>query len=122
MLTATAAEIVETDQPNSACSGSIRTPGTARNPAAPTRPRKVTAAPHHAGWIRRRSTLSSLTQPSLPQPGPPGTIVAETVAHPSVRSRGRSCAGGQRPLRGEQESARVERRGHDQQAGEAEQQ
>src|SRR3954471_11896538 len=53
MLTATAAEIVETDQPNSACSGSMSTPGTARNAAAPTSARKVTAATHQAGWMRR---------------------------------------------------------------------
>src|SRR4051794_9010482 len=53
MFTATAAEIVETDQPNSACSGSMSTPGTARNAAAPTRARKVTPATHQAGWIRR---------------------------------------------------------------------
>src|SRR3712207_9377654 len=52
MLTATAAEIVVTDQPNSARSGSMSTPGTARNAAAPTRARKVTAATHQAGWIR----------------------------------------------------------------------
>src|SRR5690349_7251255 len=53
MFSATAAEIVETDQPNSACSGSMSTPGTARNAAAPTSARKVTAATHQAGWIRR---------------------------------------------------------------------
>src|SRR3954471_4430184 len=52
MLTGTAAEIVETDQPNSARSGSISTPGTARNAAAPTRARNVTAATHQAGWMR----------------------------------------------------------------------
>src|SRR4051812_20964938 len=53
MFTATAAEMVDTDQPNSACSGSISTPGTARNAAAPTSARKVTPATHQAGWIRR---------------------------------------------------------------------
>src|SRR3954468_14981546 len=53
MFTATAAEIVDTDQPNSACSGSMSTPGTARKAAAPTRARKVTAATPQAGWIRR---------------------------------------------------------------------
>src|SRR5919107_3963902 len=53
MFTATAAEIVETDQPNSSRSGSMRTPGTARKAAAPTSARKVTAATHQAGWIRR---------------------------------------------------------------------
>src|SRR3712207_643566 len=52
MLTATAAEMVETDQPNSSRSGSMRTPGTARNAAAPTRAKKVTAATHQAGWMR----------------------------------------------------------------------
>lgn len=52
MFTATAAEIIETDQPNSSRSGSISTPGTARNAAAPTRARKVTAATHQAGWMR----------------------------------------------------------------------
>src|SRR3954452_2450827 len=58
MVTATAAEIVETDQPNSARSGSINTPGTARNAAAPTRARNVTAPTHQAGWIRRAGTGS----------------------------------------------------------------
>src|SRR5215218_3114123 len=53
MLTATAAEMVDTDQPNSSRSGSMSTPGTARNAAAPTSARKVTAATHQAGWIRR---------------------------------------------------------------------
>src|SRR3954462_12370848 len=53
MFTATAVEMVETDQPNSACNGSMSTPGTARKAAAPTRARKVTAATHQAGWIRR---------------------------------------------------------------------
>src|SRR3954469_21863020 len=53
MLTATAAEMVDTDQPNSACSGSMSTPGTARNAAAPTSARKVTPATHQAGWRRR---------------------------------------------------------------------
>src|SRR3712207_9267243 len=52
MLTATAAEIVVTDQPNSARSGSMSTPGTARKAAAPTRARKVTPATHQAGWTR----------------------------------------------------------------------
>src|SRR3954462_6157413 len=52
MFTATAAEIVDTDQPNSARSGSISTPGTARNAAAPISARKVTAATHQAGWTR----------------------------------------------------------------------
>ena len=52
MFSATAAEIVETDQPNSSRSGSMSTPGTARNAAAPTRARNVTAATHHAGWMR----------------------------------------------------------------------
>src|SRR5882757_462377 len=49
MLMAIADEIVPTDQPNSACNGSINTPGTARNAAAPTRARKVTAATDQAG-------------------------------------------------------------------------
>ena len=54
MFSATAAEMVDTDQPNSARRGSMSTPGTARNAAAPTRARKVTAATHHAGWMRCR--------------------------------------------------------------------
>src|SRR5947209_15452884 len=54
MFTATAPEMVDTDQPNSACSGSISTPGTARNAAAPTRARNVTAATDQAGCSRRR--------------------------------------------------------------------
>src|SRR3954447_6663764 len=58
MLTATAAEIVDTDQPNSACRGSMSTPGTARKAAAPTSARKVTPATHQAGWIRLVRTAS----------------------------------------------------------------
>src|SRR3954464_11021203 len=57
MLTATAAEIVDTDQPNSACRGSMSTPGTARKAAAPTSARKVTPATHQAGWIRRVAAM-----------------------------------------------------------------
>src|SRR3954452_11355803 len=60
MSTATAAEIVETDQPNSACSGSMSTPGTARNAAAPTSARKVTAATHQAGWMRCRADTATV--------------------------------------------------------------
>src|SRR3712207_3947400 len=52
MLTATAAEMVDTDQPNSSRGGTMSTPGTARMAAAPTSARRVTAATHHAGWIR----------------------------------------------------------------------
>src|SRR3954447_1293093 len=58
MFTATAAEIVDTDQPNSACSGSMSTPGTARNAAAPTSARNVTPATHQAGWMRRGDTAA----------------------------------------------------------------
>src|SRR3712207_7295259 len=66
MLTATAAEIVVTDQPNSARSGSISTPGTARKAAAPTRARKVTAATHQAGWIRyARGGAGTITAESM---------------------------------------------------------
>src|SRR6478609_8958721 len=78
MLTATAEEIVVTDQPNSARSGSISTPGTARNAAAPTRARNVTAATHQAGWIRWPGcggcgvTEGSLTDRDAP-PGERGT-------------------------------------------------
>src|SRR3712207_8455147 len=71
MLTATAAEIVDTDQPNSARSGSISTPGTARKAAAPTSARKVTAATHQAGWIRcGRGGAGAVTADSLADGGP----------------------------------------------------
>src|ERR671932_2191154 len=53
MFSATAAEMTDTDQPNSSRSGSISTPGTARKAAAPTSARKVTAATHQAGCTRR---------------------------------------------------------------------
>jgi hypothetical protein len=56
-LIATAAEIVDSDQPNSSCSGSMSTPGTARKAAAPMSARKVTAATHQAGWMRRAATV-----------------------------------------------------------------
>src|SRR4051812_4434062 len=73
MLTATAAEIVETDQPNSARSGSISTPGTARNAAAPTRARNVTAATHQAGWIQRaRVGAARVTRTSMTDARSPG--------------------------------------------------
>ncbi len=65
MFTATAVEIVVTDQPNSACSGSISTPGTARKPAAPSSARNVTAAAHQAGWTARRRRSGSLTLSSM---------------------------------------------------------
>ena len=63
MFTENAVEIVVTDQPNSSRSGSMNTPGTDRKPAAPTSARKVTAATHHAGWIRR--TCRSVTPCSI---------------------------------------------------------
>src|SRR3954464_14735199 len=62
MFSATAAEMVDTDQPNSACSGSMSTPGTARNAAAPTSARNVTPATHQAGWIRRVGTARLVTR------------------------------------------------------------
>ena len=43
-LMETAKEIVAVDQPNSFSRGTISTPGVARNPAAPSRARKVTPA------------------------------------------------------------------------------
>src|SRR4051794_32851864 len=69
MLTAIAAEIVDTDQPNSARSGSISTPGTARNAAAPTSARKVTAATPQAGWMRwTRGGAARVTRHSMTDP------------------------------------------------------
>jgi hypothetical protein len=54
-LIETAAEIVPRDQPNSSCSGSISTLGTARKPAAPISVTNETTATTHAqcGRIRR---------------------------------------------------------------------
>ena len=43
-LMETAIEITARFQPNSFCSGTIKTPGVARKPAAPMRAMKVTAA------------------------------------------------------------------------------
>src|SRR4051794_6819334 len=69
MLTATAVEIVETDQPNSARNGSMRTPGTARKAAAPTSARKVTPATHQAGWSRVvRAGTPVVTGSAWPKP------------------------------------------------------
>src|SRR5438045_9036 len=48
-LTDTAEEMVASDQPNSSCSGWIRTLGVARNPAAPTRATKAMTATDQAG-------------------------------------------------------------------------
>ncbi len=48
-LTLTAPDIKDLGQPNSSSSGIIKTPGAARNPAAPSRATKATAATHQAG-------------------------------------------------------------------------
>jgi hypothetical protein len=50
-LTLTAPDIKDLGQPDSSSSGIIKTPGAARNPAAPRRATKATAATHQAGWI-----------------------------------------------------------------------
>ena len=55
----TAAEMVACDQPNSSCSGSISTPGTDRNAAAPIRVTKETPATSHARCSRRVRLFSS---------------------------------------------------------------
>src|SRR3954447_23351682 len=83
MLTATAAEMVDTDQPNSSRSGSMSTPGTARNAAAPTSARKVTAATHHAGRIPREvpGRARSRTVTTAEHAGPAGR---ERVAGPTT--------------------------------------
>src|SRR4051794_26909067 len=86
MLTATAPEIVATDQPNSACSGSMSTPGTARNAAAPTSARKVTAATHHAGCTRRVDVARPagavvVTRPGGPRRRPPDSGRKVNMCH-----------------------------------------
>src|SRR5882757_5313334 len=87
MLIAMASEMVPTDQPNSARSGSISTPGVARNAAAPTRARKVAAATAQAGWKRRPPvpggsgrSRSSVTPTSLASPGAGATVPGATRA------------------------------------------
>src|SRR3954469_8902113 len=88
MLTATAAEMVVTDQPNSARSGSMSTPGTARNAAAPTSARKVTAATHQAGWTRYvRSAAGVVTATSMGDApgGRSGAAAAPSAAPPGAR-------------------------------------
>src|SRR5918998_2255068 len=75
MLTATAAEIVDTDQPNSSRSGSMSTPGTARKAAAPTSARKVTAATHQAGWIRAVRVVTAAEHDRRRPPGDSGPTV-----------------------------------------------
>src|SRR3954454_25158783 len=99
MLTATAAEIVVTDQPNSARTGSMSTPGTARNAAAPTSARKVTAATHQAGRIRwargaaRTVTAEVWRMPPPPEQWPDSHAVQGSGhgrrAHPARRRRPR---------------------------------
>lgn len=61
MLIDMASPMVPCDQPNSACSGSISTPGTDRNPAAASTATKVTAAMAQAGWSRRCLGVSGIT-------------------------------------------------------------
>src|SRR3954451_12742097 len=53
MFSDTARLMVACDQPNSMWSGSIRTPGTERNAAAPTSVTKVTGATTQAQWSPR---------------------------------------------------------------------
>ena len=48
MLTATASEMLERSQPNSASNGLMRTPGAARTPADASRTRNVIPAMIHA--------------------------------------------------------------------------
>src|SRR5512144_650152 len=89
MLTATAVEIVDTDQPNSARSGSISTPGTARKAAAPTSARKVTAATHQAGWTRRaRAGAERVTCTASPTPG---TVRMRGIPYPRHCARLPRC-------------------------------
>ncbi len=57
-FTPTASESVPRDQPNSSWSGTIRTPGAARKPAAPSRATNATAATGQAGCTRRRGGAS----------------------------------------------------------------
>src|SRR5215204_4150050 len=50
-FTLTAVDMRVRGQPNSSCSGIIKTPGAARKPAAPSNATKATNATHQAGWI-----------------------------------------------------------------------
>lgn len=59
----TAAEIVDLDQPNSSCSGSISTLGAARNPAAPTSATNPDAATSQAQCTRSRRAFSTRVTP-----------------------------------------------------------
>ncbi len=51
-FTPTADDTIPRDQPNSSSSGTINTPGAARNPAAPIKATNATAATIHAGCSR----------------------------------------------------------------------
>src|SRR4051794_30083976 len=91
MLSATAAEMTVTDQPNSARSGAMSTPGTARKAAAPTRATKVTAATHHAGWMPvRRGAAVDVTPSSMADRCSVQRVArqptAETIPPPDVMS------------------------------------
>jgi hypothetical protein len=57
-FTPTASDSVPRLQPNSSCSGTMSTPGAARNPAAPSSATNATPATTQAGWTRRRTGVS----------------------------------------------------------------
>src|SRR3954452_2099726 len=94
-LTDTAPAIVARDQPNSSCSGTIRTPGVARKPAAKSRQKKSPAATTQAGWTRRSNSPrgsrlgagwvgGSMVEPALMRPQ--GIVWLMTGTH-DVRDR-----------------------------------
>src|SRR5689334_24053455 len=84
--------MVAVDQPNSSCSGWIRTPGVARKPAAPTSATNATTATDQAG-------CSLLTRPSLRdfvrEDEWPGSQCAQESSH-EVASSGRRGRPGRR--------------------------
>src|SRR5690242_20769690 len=92
-LVDTAVAIVAVDQPNSSCSGWIKTPGVARKPAAPTSATNAMAATDQAGCtLLTRPSFRDLSQ----EDEWPGSHCAQESSHEVASSgrRGRLGRGG----------------------------
>src|SRR5215213_5539822 len=68
-FTLTAVDMSVRGQPNSSCSGIIKTPGAARKPAAPSSATNATTATHHAGWMPVRGGATVATSVLGPRYG-----------------------------------------------------
>ncbi len=80
----TAIPMVPCDHPNSVCSGSMSTPGTDRNPAAPTIATKPARATHQARCTRG----ARAPRVGLVRSGEAGDVIPPSWVTPDVRTSG----------------------------------